>query len=96
MKQIFWCANDSKCCSLVKESDKLIDSLIQSVSVDCRFRLSRPIVGKRFGVHKDVSLAFCSAFHASLKSIAVLQVAAQYFLKGAHAKECLEETGSCQ
>ena len=96
---MFWCANDAKCCTLVKESDRLIDSFIQSVCVDCSFRLGKPpgrSWGKRFGLHKDVSLTFCNAFHAFLKSIAVSQVAAQYFLKGAHAKECLEETGSCQ
>ena len=62
------------------ESDRHIDLLIQSVCVDGRFRLEKPpgrLWERDFGVHKDISLAFCSTFHQFVKNIA-----AQYFFVG--------------
>ena len=58
---------------------------------------TRLIVAKRFwGFTKMFHSAFCSTFHAFLKNVVVFQIAAQYFLQGAHAKEYLEKTGFCQ
>ena len=60
-------------------------------------KASRPIVGKRFrGSQRCFTRILQCLSSVSKKYIAVFQVAAQYFLKGVPAKECLEETGSCQ
>ena len=93
----FLCANNSKCCTLVKESARLIDSFIQSVCVDCRFRLEKP-PGRWWERDSGSQRCFTrilQCLSCVSKSIAVFQVAAQYFLKGAHAKGCLEAC-SCQ